>query len=269
MDWDPVERLKDLLGPVPTHPWCALIPQLLLWSFRRFCIEKLVDGTTVSLLQSVWDDHTELIQLYAPKGLQNVAGSWLTPDTLGKMHEPPESYNVFFLDYLGVIDDALKGGDVEMQDKISDFLDTDIREVFAEWLGSSGDPKHQCLLIYPQREEDDDVFTDAQFMALIQSLLTMGNRGGKGKAAVAPAPAEAPVPVPEAPSEPAAPVAAPAPAPQEKEPQEAQGGPQTVAEALRKRRHTFRRHGPRANRGVTLRSGGRARTNTRKVHLSP
>ena len=175
MDWDtlnPVIRLKSLLGPVPTQPWCALIPQLLMWSFSRFCIEKLLDDKTEKLMDYLWEDHVELIQKYAPNGLKNVAAKWLTPDNISKMHSSPQIYNAFFIDFITLIDTLFNGGDGVLEDNISEFLDVHTRRIFAEWLSG---PK-RCLLIYPQKEEDDDVFTDTQFMHLIQSLLTLGRK---------------------------------------------------------------------------------------------
>lgn len=165
-----VDRLKSLLGPIPTHPWSALIPQLLLWSFRRYCIDKLFDPDTTSLLDTVWEDHFQLIHLYAPKGLRTITTSWITPENLERMHSQPVQYNEFFLDFLKLVDEALQKEDEGLQDFISDFLDIQVRATFKEWLPGT----KANFLIYPMREDNDDEFTDEQFMNLIQSLLKYG-----------------------------------------------------------------------------------------------
>ena len=81
-DFHPVNQLTTLLGPTPTHPWEALIPQILLWSFRRFCIIKLSKTTDTPITEQIWDDHMELIRVYAPKGLDCVTTTWITDENI-------------------------------------------------------------------------------------------------------------------------------------------------------------------------------------------
>ena len=67
--FNPANQLTTLLGPKPTHPWGALIPQVLLWCFRRFCVKSLTEAYVTPITDELWDDHLELIRLYAPRGL--------------------------------------------------------------------------------------------------------------------------------------------------------------------------------------------------------
>jgi hypothetical protein len=101
--FDPYEKLKRILGAAPSHPWAALIPQALLWSFRRFCIQKLIvqEGT---LMEYLWEDHLELIHSYAPKGLELASIDWLTPENVAYMSSSLESYNEFFIEIIEIID---------------------------------------------------------------------------------------------------------------------------------------------------------------------
>jgi hypothetical protein len=169
--FDPVNQLTTLLGPKPNHPWGALIPQVLLWSFRRFCIIKLTQSYDTPLTDQLWDDHLELIHLYAPKGLESATTSWLTPENVEHVHSSLEEYNRFFLDCLDAIDKALKESDAVMEDVISGFLDHTIKDVIHAWLDGENAP----FLIFPLKDENDDEFTDAQFTALLECLMAFGS----------------------------------------------------------------------------------------------
>jgi len=164
--FDPYEKLKRILGPPPSHPWGALIPQALLWSFRRFCIQKLIvqEGT---LMDYLWEDHLELIHLYAPKGLEMASIDWLTPENIGYLSSSLESYNVFFIAIMKMIDIVMEDSDYKMQDKISEFLDAGMGEYIFTWLG----PKFIPFLIFPMKIEDDNEFTSSQFSRLITTLM--------------------------------------------------------------------------------------------------
>jgi hypothetical protein len=295
---NPVSRLKTLLGPPPVHPWAGLIPQVLLWSFRRFCVEKLLSNDDTPLLEQLWSDHLDLIRNYAPKGLETITASWMTPENLGHLHSSLDTYNDFFVDFVAEIDHAVQEEDDVLQGIVSEFLDLQIRRVFFEWLqGPQAD-----FLIYPMREEQEAEFTDIQFMTLIHNLLNYTKRKPPVTVLAAAAvgevvPAPAPAPQPPAPAPPALgptgprskkdpPVEIPLPAtlPPTSPPQEEEDGFEdvpaapapappspaspppastSIAAAMAHRRKTLRRYGPRANRGKTLRSG-RIRQKTRK-----
>jgi hypothetical protein len=262
MDWrenQPLSRLRTLLGPKPTHPWGALIPQLLLWSFRRFCVEKLLYSLDQPLSEQIWDDHLELVNRYCPHGLESACGTWLTDENLELVHSPLEEYNAFFIDLLKLIDTALETDSEDDQNAVSEFLDESIRVALKEWATEGPMEK---FFIFPMDEAQDDIFTAEQMLGLIDHLIEYSRERANTILGV---PQETPVeqlPVPE----PQAPPEAEAEPPHPIEPP-----PQlttTVAEAIRRRRTTFRAHGHRANRNTTLRRT-RVRAKTRKNHIDP
>jgi hypothetical protein len=163
-DLDPVSQLETLLGPRPMHPWAALIPQIILWSFRRFCISKLCKTSDASLTEQIWDNHTELIDLYAPKGLEVAASIWVTPENIDLVHSSLEDYNYFFLNVLAMIDGALVNADTDAEDMMATFLDTDMSNIIYNWV------ENKEFLIFPMANEDDDVFSDEQYMKLLVNL---------------------------------------------------------------------------------------------------
>jgi hypothetical protein len=164
--FNPVSQLTTLLGPKPNHPWGALIPQVLLWCFRRFCILKLSEPYEAPLAEQVWDDHLDLIHLYAPSGLESAASAWLTPENVDHVHSSLEEYNRFFIESLVAIDTAMTKPDSDMESMMSEFLDINIKGIIRTWLVGEYTP----FLIFPMKDEDDDEFTDEQFSTLITSL---------------------------------------------------------------------------------------------------
>lgn len=165
MDFNPTERLQGLLGPSPKDPWPALIPQILLWCFRRFCIQKLIDSEG-TLSESLWEDHHQLVQMYCPRGLESTSMDWLTPENMGMMSSSSEDYNRFFIDFLKYFDQSIVDQDYELQDVLSEFLDSQICIIIYEWLDESP------FAIFPVDVTQDDSFTDEKFSSLIDAMMS-------------------------------------------------------------------------------------------------
>lgn len=164
MDFNPTERIYELLGPQPNKPWAALIPQILIWCFRRFCIEKLI-AFDATLYDSIWEDHIELVQRYCPKGLEDVTIDWMTEENIQQVHSPLEEYNRYFTDFIIQLDAVVLSDDYEIQDTLSEFLDSKISGIMTNWL--KGSP----FLIFPSETGKDDEFTQDQLSILVKSLL--------------------------------------------------------------------------------------------------
>jgi len=165
--FDPMNQLKTLLGPKPNHPWGAIIPQVLLWSFRRFFFNKLVQISEILENEQLWDDHMELISLYAPRGLESVATAWFSPETVEHVYSSLEDYNRFFLEFLIVVDDILVSGNTDGENDIANFLDQDMCIVIRDWLGE----EYGSFLIFPMTSESEDEFTEEQLTKLVTALV--------------------------------------------------------------------------------------------------
>ena len=164
MDFNPTERIHALLGSSPTNPWALLIPQVLLWCFRRFCIEKLIsfEGT---LYESLWEDHLELVQRYCPKGLEQAAMEWMTPENISCLHSPLKDYNKFFIDCIIKLDMTIMAEDYASQDELSELLDTKMCTIISDWVTMKE------FLIFPTSPTEDDEFSEKRFGDLINALL--------------------------------------------------------------------------------------------------
>jgi hypothetical protein len=165
--FDPMNRLKTVLGPKPNHPWGAIIPQVLLWSFRRFCFNKLVQISEILENEQLWDDHMELIHLYAPRGLESVAASWFSPESVDHVYSSLEQYNRFFLEFLIEVDEILISEDADGENNIANFLDDGMGFIIRDWLGE----EYGAFLIFPMNSESEDEFTDEQLTKLVTALV--------------------------------------------------------------------------------------------------
>jgi hypothetical protein len=243
-----VLQLRGLLGPKPNHPWGALLPQVLLWCFRRFCVDKLISIHHMGpVSEQIWADHFELVHRYSPKGLDTISRDWFTPENIDNIYSSLEEWDLFFIECLGDIDDAMQTDDETAQDELSEFLDEDISFVIRDWLEEEFKP----FRIFPSTEAEDDLFTDAQMTNLVQALMNYA----QAHPIVAPAadepahlilPPSDPEPEPEPEPAPVPPVAAPAPAP-------------PVASAIHTRRRTLcLRPRDRSTRGKTKKLEHRA-----------
>jgi hypothetical protein len=175
MDWtgqEPVLRLRSLLGPEPETPWAALIPQLMLWSFRRFCIQHLSSLEDNRLLDYMWDSLLELVQKYSPKGLQHVVHTWMTPENLSLLSSTPEQYNQFFIECIQALDEAISSNNSALEDVIIELLDVKIRTTIMEWLSGPS----RAFFIFPMNEEQSHMFTHSQFLNLVRVLLDYSAR---------------------------------------------------------------------------------------------
>lgn len=164
MDFDPTERIHTLLGPTPIGPWPALIPQVLLWCFRRFCIQKLMalEGT---LYDSIWEDHLDLVERYCPKGLE-ASKDWMVPENIEKVYGSLSDYNRYFTDFIIELDGVILSEDYKLQDVLSEFLDVKITNIVHSWLGTDNP-----FRIFPIETGSDDEFSEEQFSILLKHLL--------------------------------------------------------------------------------------------------
>ena len=66
--------LTSMLNRVKTDPWSLLIFQTLIWSFRRWAIHYLMlNESTESMHDYLWDSHIDLVRDFAPDGLKEFA----------------------------------------------------------------------------------------------------------------------------------------------------------------------------------------------------
>ena len=117
-------------------------------------------------MDSLWEDHLELVHMYTPKGLETASMEWMTPENISYVSSSLELYNRFFIEFIEAIDIVMSDDDIGLQDTFSDFLDLKMGTIISSWLSNMKE-----FLIFPTQPSQDDEFTDEQFSRLIDNLV--------------------------------------------------------------------------------------------------
>lgn len=218
-----------LLNKVQNDSWSLLIFQTLLWSFRRWAIHYLMSSeSTDSMKDYIWDSHLDLVREFAPIELKDFGIIWLNPTNVGNRVDILEELNVYFLKVVEALDNAIKTDNDAEQNTLAIFLDDRLTELVDTWLDGK-----EMYRIYPKADQSPDTFSPSRIYEIMRLIM------------------EEPVPV--APVEPVEPVQSAAPVqtvepvepvqavsepvqPVEAAPEEPI--PETVKEALARRRST-------------------------------
>jgi len=156
MDSDKAQHASEAFVKILAHPpknaWNAVLTQLLSWSFRRFCVDRLTtdlsgsDGTL-----PLWDSHLSLMADFAPPQFKPHLDNWLAPETLAHVGNLGQ-LDVTFRQLVSQMDVAVLAEDEATQDKLATLLDEEMSDLLEAWLGTAYAP----YSIFPNSEEPDD-----------------------------------------------------------------------------------------------------------------
>ena len=159
--------LTSMLNRVRTDPWSLLIFQTLIWSFRRWAIHYLMlNESTESMHDYLWDSHIDLVRDFAPDGLKEFAIVWLNPTNVGDRIDILQELNAYFLFIVDRLDLAIDNNSEDEQDKLSTFLDDTITEILEKWLVGREEYK-----IYPGASDSADSFSTQRVFTIMQTIL--------------------------------------------------------------------------------------------------
>ena len=159
--------LTSMLNRVRTDPWSLLIFQTLIWSFRRWAIHHLMlNESTASMHDYLWDSHIDLVRDFAPDGLKEFAIVWLNPTNVADRVDILEELNAYFLFIVDKLDLAIDNNNDEEQDNLSTFLDDTITEILEKWLVGREEYK-----IYPGASDSADSFSTQRIFTIMQTIL--------------------------------------------------------------------------------------------------
>ena len=142
-----------LLTIPPKNAWNAVLTQLLCWSFRRFCVDRLTTDVSGSVADSLplWDSHIELVADFAPPQFKPHLETWLAPETLAHVGNINQ-LDTAFRHLVNQLDGAVATEDGDIQDEVATLLDEDMGDLLEKWLG----PVYAPYSIFPNSEEPDD-----------------------------------------------------------------------------------------------------------------
>lgn len=142
------ERFSKLFVYPPKNAWNAVLSQLLCWSFRRFCVDRLVNDLSGG---DLWDSHFTLISDFAPPEFQPHLDNWMVPENLvhvGNLKELDQT----FRSIVGTLDKAVHEVDDEIQEELATLLDEGMTKILEKWLG----PVYAPYSIFPAIDEPDE-----------------------------------------------------------------------------------------------------------------
>jgi len=147
----------DPLKQKPKNAWNAVLTQLLIWSFRRFCVHRLTTDD-----EELWDSHLDLLRAHAPKGFEPLLDTWTDPEHMANIPNISE-LDAYFRALVKQLDEAVTD---EEEDAISKILDEDMSPTLERWLGSAYAP----YSLFPTPSEPDDTIDTTKLNAILYLL---------------------------------------------------------------------------------------------------
>ena len=133
----------------PRSPWDAVLTQLVLWSFRRFCANRIITGD-----DTLWEDHISLLTEFAPPQFKLHLDEWIEHlQSIPNLSELDAKLRIIVADL-----------DIEeKQDDISLLLDVDLSKQIQSWLGKTFAP----FSLFPGEDESDDSIDQTKLNSIV------------------------------------------------------------------------------------------------------
>lgn len=138
----------------PKNAWNAVLTQLLIWSFRRFCVHRLSTDN-----EELWDSHLELLRTHAPKGFEPYLDLWTDPEHMANIPNLSE-LDAYFRALVKQLDEVVTE---EEQDAISKILDEEMSPTLERWLGTAYAP----YSLFPTPSDPDDTIDTTKLNAIL------------------------------------------------------------------------------------------------------
>jgi hypothetical protein len=152
--------MDTLFQTSPKNAWNAVIVQLLCWSFRRFCVEKLSSEEELT-----WDTYFDLITDYAPSQFQTHLDKWLAPEQIANVPNLSDVDGVF-RSLVKQLDEAMAAETDDAQDALGKLLDEDLSPMIEKWLG----PVYAPYSLFPSLTESDSEIDMTKLNAIVYLL---------------------------------------------------------------------------------------------------
>jgi hypothetical protein len=171
---DAVDAVRALFKGSPTNSWDAILRQLLFWSARRFCVDRLLESNStiaepLDLSGSkpinpaeLWETHFDLMEEFAPPAFFPYLREWLSPEHFQSLSKSYE-IDLALRNLVVALDTAVFAESEEEQEVISSLLDDELPVLFENWLGISFAPLH----FFPTVEESDEDIGPAKLHSIL------------------------------------------------------------------------------------------------------
>jgi hypothetical protein len=118
---------KELFETVFTYdeekPWSILIPQLLFYCFRNYCLKKVINDISSNTVE--WDSLYELCTMNCDENFKLYIPDFFEPNVFEHV-EDPELIELFFKNFIISFNIILLNPDDKLEEKFTQFLDKDL-----------------------------------------------------------------------------------------------------------------------------------------------
>jgi hypothetical protein len=171
-----VKEIRALFqGTHPTNSWDAILRQLLFWSARRFCVDRLSGSSSTKVAEpldlsgavpaepsQLWDTHFDLMEEFAPPAFFPYLREWLSPEHFQSLSKSYE-IDIALRNLVRALDESVFSESDEEQEEISSLLDDELPLLFESWLGISFAP----LLFFPTAEDSDEDISPSKLHSIL------------------------------------------------------------------------------------------------------
>jgi hypothetical protein len=172
-----MDELATFFQIPPKSAWSALLPQILFWSFRRYCVTRISSlDASANEIEPLWDDIFDLVHSHIPEPLKKYVDDWFVPEHVEHMANLPD-LDMALRKIVKDLENSILENDVEQQNEIADLLDEGLSIQVEKWLA----PNYSHFSVYPTPEESDDDIDDTKLNAILYLLRLKKERKGVKK----------------------------------------------------------------------------------------
>ncbi len=171
-----VQAIRVLFqGSHPTNSWDAILRQLLFWSARRFCVDRLSGSSVTKVAEpldlsgalpvepsALWETHFDLMEEFAPPAFFPYLREWLSPEHFQSLSKSYE-IDLALRNLVTALDTSVFEESDEDQELLSSLLDDELPLLFEAWLGISFAP----LLFFPTAEDSDEDVSPSKLHSIL------------------------------------------------------------------------------------------------------
>ncbi len=169
-----MDELETFFQTPPKSAWSALLPQILFWSFRRYCVARISQlDSSANEVEPLWEDVFDLVHSHIPEPLKKYVDDWFVPEHVEQIANLPD-LDLALRKTVKDLENAILENDAEQQDEIADLLDEGLSAKIEKWLA----PNYSHFSVYPTTEEPDDDIDETKLNAILYLLRLKQERKG-------------------------------------------------------------------------------------------
>jgi hypothetical protein len=150
---------------VPISKWEVLLPQVVLYSYKRFCMARLADDPSALLIsdpldlsggipvskEGLWPSQIDLVSTFGPEIFKPYIQEWWRPE-LAETVSALEELDVYLRELTVEFDESLVSENLEKQNCIAELLEEDFYLYFDTWIPD----EFREYFFFPSMEEQDE-----------------------------------------------------------------------------------------------------------------